>query len=62
MILSYMRAPENRVYGHGSIPNNGLLPPGSFGGGEANVRLKEQAIGLAFGVRFQKDRIQFMRF
>lgn len=50
--LSYMRAPENRVYGQDSIPNNGLLPPGSFGGGEANVRLKEQAIGASVGVRF----------
>lgn len=50
--LSYMRAPKNRVYGQGSIPNNGLLPPGSFGGGEANVRLKEQSIGAALGVRF----------
>jgi long-chain fatty acid transport protein len=52
LTLAYMRAPENRVYGHDSIPDNGLLPPGSFGGGEANVRLKEQAIGLALGVGF----------
>ncbi|WP_029919579.1 OmpP1/FadL family transporter [Nevskia soli] len=48
----YMRAPESRVYGQGSIPNNGLLPPGSFGGGEANIRLKEQAIGASLAVRF----------
>ena len=48
----YMRAPESRVYGQGSIPNNGLLPPGSFGGGEANIRLKEQAVGASLAVRF----------
>ena len=48
----YMRAPENRVNGENSIPNNGVLPPGSFGGGEANVRLKEQALGVSLGVRF----------
>lgn len=52
LTLTYMRAPENRVYGQNSIPDNGLLPPGSFGGGEANVRLKEQAIGASVGVRF----------
>ncbi|HZR37919.1 MAG TPA: outer membrane protein transport protein [Nevskia sp.] len=51
--LYYMRAPENRVDGQGSIPGNGLLPPGSFGGGEANVRLKEQALGASLAVRFQ---------
>ncbi len=48
----YMRAPENTVHGQGSIPNNGLLPPGSFGGGEADVRLKEQAAGASLAVRF----------
>ncbi|HWY23616.1 MAG TPA: hypothetical protein VNX47_01780, partial [Nevskia sp.] len=48
----YMRAPENTVHGQGSIPNNGLLPPGSFGGGEADVRLKEQAVGASLAVRF----------
>lgn len=48
----YMRAPENRVHGQNSIPNNGILPPGSFGGGEADVRLKEQAVGASLGVRF----------
>jgi long-chain fatty acid transport protein len=50
--LYYMRAPENRVYGQNSIPNNGLLPPGSFGGGEANVRLKEQALGVSLAIRY----------
>jgi len=50
--IYYMRAPESRVYGQGSIPDNGLLPPGSFGGGEANIRLKEQALGASLALRF----------
>jgi long-chain fatty acid transport protein len=51
----YLYAPENTVHGQNSIPpNSGLvpLPPQSFGGGEADIRLKEQAVGLALGIRF----------
>jgi len=40
-----MRAPTNKVEGQGSIP----LP---YGGGEANIRLSETALGLSFGILF----------
>lgn len=40
-----MHAPKNTVRGSGSIPD-------SFGGGEANVRLSETAVGLSAGVKF----------
>ena len=52
--LSYLFAPEKTVYGHNSIPNGTVLdlPPKNFGGGEANIHLKEQTVGLSLAVRF----------
>lgn len=43
--LAYMYAPEKTVRGSGSIP-------AVFGGGEANIRLKEQSLGVAYGWKF----------
>jgi long-chain fatty acid transport protein len=40
-------APGKAVNGAGSIPPGN--PPGGFGGGNANVRLKETLIGIAYG-------------
>jgi long-chain fatty acid transport protein len=43
--LAYMYAPEKKVNGSNSIP-------APFGGGNANIRLKEQSFGLAVGWRY----------
>lgn len=54
--LYYMYAPEVTVRGQDSIPPNRLanpLPPASFGGGEADVHLSEQSLGLAIGYQFE---------
>lgn len=40
-------APGKTLRGQGSIPPGN--PPGGFGGGNANVRLKEVMVGLAYG-------------
>jgi long-chain fatty acid transport protein len=40
-------APNKTVDGGGSIPPG--FPPGGFGGGEANVSLKETIIGISYG-------------
>ena len=40
-------APNKTVNGAGSIPPG--LPPGGFGGGNANIRLKETIIGVSYG-------------
>lgn len=45
--LSYGHAFKTTVKGAGSIPPG--FPPGGFGGGEANVRLSEDIIGIAYG-------------
>ena len=45
--LSYGHAFKTTVKGAGSIPTG--FPPGGFGGGEANVRLSEDIIGIAYG-------------
>jgi long-chain fatty acid transport protein len=42
-------APAKTVDGSGSIPPG--LPPGGFGGGEANVSLKETILGISYGWR-----------
>lgn len=44
--LSYMHAFENSVNGNGSIP------PG-FGGGNANLKMYEDSIGIAYGWKLQ---------
>lgn len=45
----YMQAPENTVNGRASIPPG--FPPGGVGGGEADLRMKQSAFGLAWGWR-----------
>lgn len=51
----YLWAPESTVHGQGSIPGRqglNVLPPQNFGGGEADIRLKERALGIALGIAF----------
>jgi long-chain fatty acid transport protein len=43
--LAYMHAFEHKVNGSGSIPP-------AFGGGEANLRMSEDSLGIAWGTRF----------
>ncbi len=50
LTVSYLHAPKKTVYGKNSIPPGN--PPGGFGGGEANVSLKEDALGISWGRRF----------
>lgn len=53
--LYYMRAPRVSVRGRASIPPDQLLnplPPASFGGGEADIYLGEESLGLAIGYQF----------
>ena len=42
LTLMYMHAFENEVKGSGSIP-------GAFGGGEADIKMSQNAIGIAYG-------------
>lgn len=49
LTLSYMHAFENKVNGSGSIPPG--APPG-FGGGEANLKMYQNALGVAFGWKY----------
>lgn len=44
----FLHAPQTTVRGSGSIPP-GLPAAGGLGGGEANVRLRETAVGVAYG-------------
>jgi long-chain fatty acid transport protein len=46
--VSYLHAFEKTVAGSSSIPP-------AFGGGEANVQLGENSLGIAFSHRFGKD-------
>jgi long-chain fatty acid transport protein len=39
--------PATQVQGAGSIPPGN--PPGGFGGGNANIRLKENIVGISYG-------------
>lgn len=41
----YMYAPENKVRGNGSIPS-------AFGGGEADIRLKQQVLGVSLSWKY----------
>lgn len=52
--LSYLYAPEKTVRGKNSIPGGTVLdlPPKNFGGGEADIHLKEQTVGVALTVHF----------
>lgn len=47
---SYMRAAGPTVHGRGSIPAG--FPPGGVGGGEANLRMKQEALGISLGWRY----------
>jgi long-chain fatty acid transport protein len=44
--VSYMHAFSKSVNGNGSIP-------AGFGGGEANIKMKQDAIGISYGMKFQ---------
>lgn len=48
--VAYLHALHKAVNGQGSIPRGN--PPAGFGGGEANIRLKEDAVGVSWGHRF----------
>ncbi len=43
--FSYMHAFENEVSGAGSIPPN-------FGGGEANIKMYQDSLGISYGMKF----------
>lgn len=45
--LAYMHAFENKVNGSGSIPPG--APPAGFGGGEANLKMYQDSLGIAYG-------------
>lgn len=45
----YMQSAENTVTGSASIPPG--FPPGGVGGGEADLRMKQSALGIAWGWR-----------
>lgn len=45
--VSYGHAFKTTIKGNGSIP--GGTPPAGFGGGEANIRLEENILGVAYG-------------
>lgn len=47
LTASYMRAFDETLTGTGSIPAG--FPPAGVGGGEANLRLRQSAIGIAVG-------------
>lgn len=48
--FSALHAPNKTVRGSNSIPPGN--PPNGFGGGEANISLKENAIGVSWGRKF----------
>lgn len=51
--FNYMYAPKETVHGKNSIPDAAIpIPPDSFGGGEADIWLKERIIGLSYGYLF----------
>lgn len=45
--FSYMHAFEEKVRGSGSIPPG--FPPSGFGGGNANLKMYEDSLGIAYG-------------
>ena len=47
---SYMRAVGATLYGSSSIPAG--PPPGGVGGGEANLRMNQSALGVSLGWRY----------
>jgi long-chain fatty acid transport protein len=49
LTVAYMHAFENEVNGRGSIPPG---PPPGFGGGEANLRMSQDSLGIAWGWKY----------
>jgi long-chain fatty acid transport protein len=49
LTLAYMHAFEKQVRGSGSVPAG--PPPAGVGGGEADLRMKQRALGVALGWR-----------
>ncbi len=45
--FAYMHAFEKKVNGSGSIPSG--MPPQGFGGGDANLKMHEDSLGIAYG-------------
>jgi long-chain fatty acid transport protein len=45
--IAYMHAFEKKVNGSGSIPPG--MPPQGFGGGDANLKMYEDSLGIAYG-------------
>lgn len=48
--FAYMHAFEEKVRGNNSIPPG--FPPAGFGGGEADLSMQEDALGVAYGWQF----------
>lgn len=49
--VAYMHAFEKKVNGAGSIPVP--MPPFGYGGGEANLHMDQNSLGIAYGIKFQ---------
>jgi long-chain fatty acid transport protein len=49
LTVMYMHAFESTVSGQGSIPPG---PPPGFGGGEANLRMSQDSLGIAYGWKY----------
>lgn len=47
---AYTRALKETVHGSGSIPPG--FPPSGLGGGEADIQLEENSLGVAWGLKF----------
>ena len=45
--VAYTHGFKETVNGSGSIPSG--FPPGGFGGGEANIHLEQNILGVAYG-------------
>ena len=50
LTVMYMHAFEKEVNGQGSIPPG--APPGGMGGGEANLRMSQNSLGIAYGWKY----------
>lgn len=52
LTFAFMYAPENEVKGTGSVPTGGLFGNPALPNGNADIRLKEMSLGVAYGWRF----------
>jgi long-chain fatty acid transport protein len=50
LTVMYMHAFEKEVNGSGSIPPG--MPPAGLGGGEANLRMSQDSLGVAYGWKY----------